>query len=101
MSPPTVADSSTTSSRCSGRCRGPGLGSSGCGGSSSSGRPAASTLDIRPLIPERLVDLAALFEQGGDPKWCWCAYFRVRGRDWTNSTAAENRDVLTRAVEEV
>ncbi len=28
-------------------------------------------LDIQPLTPDRLPDLAALFEQGGDPKWCW------------------------------
>ena len=48
-------------------------------------------LDIRPLTPDRIPDLATLFDQGGDPKWCWCTYFRVRGRDWSNSTAAENR----------
>ena len=29
-------------------------------------------LDIQPLTPERLPHLAALFNQGGDPKWCWC-----------------------------
>ena len=49
---------------------------------------------IEPLTPERFPDLATLFDQGGDPKWCWCSYFRARGRDWTNSTAAENRAVL-------
>ena len=58
------------------------------------------TSAIQPLTPERLPDLAALFGQGGDPKWCWCTYFRVRGRDWTNSTAEENRAVLTRAAED-
>ena len=51
-------------------------------------------LDIRPLTPDRFADLAALFEEGGDPKWCWCVYFRFRGRDWSNSTAAENRAAL-------
>jgi GNAT superfamily N-acetyltransferase len=56
-------------------------------------------LDIRPLTPDRIPDLARLFDQGGDPKWCWCAYFRVRGRDWTNATAAENRAVLAAAAE--
>ena len=55
-------------------------------------------LDILPLTPDRVADLADLFGQGGDPKWCWCAYFRVRGRDWTNSTAAANREVLESAV---
>ena len=59
------------------------------------------SLDIQPLTQDRLPDLAALFGQGGDPTWCWCAYFRVRGRDWTNSTAAMNRAVLTDAVGEL
>jgi GNAT superfamily N-acetyltransferase len=57
-------------------------------------------LDIRPLTPDRIADLATLFDQGGDPKWCWCTYFRVRGRDWTNSTAADNRTVLRAAAVE-
>lgn len=50
--------------------------------------------DIRPLTPGRIPDLATLFAQGGDPRWCWCSYFRVRGRDWTNATAEQNRTVL-------
>lgn len=59
---------------------------------------ADAPLVIHPLTPARLPDLAALFGQGGDPKWCWCAYFRVRGMDWTNSSPAGNRRVLERAV---
>ena len=55
---------------------------------------------IEPLTPNRIADLATLFDQGGDPKWCWCAYFRARGRDWTNSTAAANRDLLEAATRE-
>jgi GNAT superfamily N-acetyltransferase len=55
-------------------------------------------LQIHPLTPARLPDLAALFGQGGDPKWCWCAYFRVRGMTWTNSTPKRNRSVLESAV---
>ncbi len=55
-------------------------------------------LDIQPLTAKRIPDLATLFDQGGDPKWCWCTYFRVRGRDWTNATAAENRDLLAAAA---
>jgi GNAT superfamily N-acetyltransferase len=51
-------------------------------------------LTIEPLTPERFADLAALFDEGGDPKWCWCVYFRFRGRDWSNSTAAVNRAAL-------
>jgi ribosomal protein S18 acetylase RimI-like enzyme len=51
-------------------------------------------IDVRPLTPKRFPDLASLFEEGGDPKWCWCTYFRVRGRDWSNSTRAGNRAEL-------
>jgi len=32
--------------------------------------------------------------QGGDPKWCWCMYFRTRGLSWSNSTAKQNRENL-------
>jgi GNAT superfamily N-acetyltransferase len=57
-------------------------------------------LDIQPLTPARIPDLATLFDQGGDPKWCWCAWFRIRGRDWSNATAVENRKVLQTATVE-
>jgi len=52
------------------------------------------TVDVFPLTPDRFPDLSALFEEGGDPRWCWCTYFRFRGRDWSNSTAAGNRAEL-------
>jgi GNAT superfamily N-acetyltransferase len=55
-------------------------------------------LAIHPLTPRRLADLAVLFGQGGDPKWCWCAYFRVRGMSWTNSTPERNRAILESAT---
>ena len=55
-------------------------------------------LEIHPLTPKRLPDLAALFGQGGDPKWCWCAFYRVRGMTWSNATPAGNRKVLEKAV---
>ena len=53
-----------------------------------------TAIDVLPLTPARFADLAALFEEGGDPRWCWCTYFRSRGRDWSNSTAAGNRAEL-------
>jgi GNAT superfamily N-acetyltransferase len=55
--------------------------------------PTPVELDVQPLTPDRFADLAALFEEGGDPKWCWCTFFRVRGRDW-NSNIADNRAEL-------
>jgi len=61
---------------------------------------AAGRLAVRvePLTPERSPDVATLFEEGGDPKWCWCAWFRVAGRDFSNATAADNRRTLERAT---
>jgi GNAT superfamily N-acetyltransferase len=57
-----------------------------------------SELEFLPLTPERLPDLAALFGQGGDPKFCWCAFFRVRNIDFAHATAESNREVLEDAV---
>ena len=55
---------------------------------------APTDLAIHPLTPDRWDDLAALFQEGGDPKWCWCQFYRERGLDWSNSTAADNRERL-------
>ena len=59
-----------------------------------SGMTTHGGLDIVPLNPARFGDLAALFEEGGDPKWCWCTYYRVRGRSWANATPEGNRKEL-------
>src|SRR5687767_2714291 len=55
-------------------------------------------LDVHPLTPDRMKDLATLFGQGGDPKWCWCSFFRLRNVDFQNATEASNRKVLESAV---
>jgi GNAT superfamily N-acetyltransferase len=59
----------------------------------------SNDLVIHPLTPDRLPDLTTLFGQGGDPKWCWCAFFRVRQVDFSTATAHSNREVLEQAVE--
>jgi GNAT superfamily N-acetyltransferase len=55
-------------------------------------------LEIVPLTRKRLPDLAALFGQGGDPKWCWCSFYRLRSVDFSSSSQASNRRVLEEAV---
>jgi GNAT superfamily N-acetyltransferase len=60
--------------------------------------PEATQLTFLPLTPDRLDDLATLFDQPGDPKWCWCASFRVRRRAKA-VPPAENRAVLAEAAE--
>lgn len=56
-------------------------------------------MDIRPLTPDLWPALAGLFEQGGDPKRCWCVYWRVRGGDWATFTTARNRALLREIVD--
>jgi len=59
-----------------------------------------SDLTILPLTPQRLPDLAALFGQGGDPRWCWCSYFRTN-QGWPakrDDRVAPNRKILEDAV---
>lgn len=56
-------------------------------------------LEFHPLTPDRMGDVAALFNQGGDPKWCFCSFFRLRNVDFSGSTAATNRRVLESAAE--
>jgi len=58
------------------------------------------SLQVHPLTPERFADLASLFEEGGDPKWCWCQFYRERGLDWSNSTADDNRERLASLTRE-
>jgi GNAT superfamily N-acetyltransferase len=55
-------------------------------------------IEIHPLTPERLPDLATLFDQGGDPKTCWCSWYRLRNVDFGSSTPASNRRVLEDAI---
>jgi ribosomal protein S18 acetylase RimI-like enzyme len=39
-------------------------------------------LDVRPLNGETWDALAALFREGGDPRWCWCQFWRLRSKDF-------------------
>src|SRR3954453_9244156 len=55
-------------------------------------------LDIRPLTPEPLPDLASLFEQAGDPKGCWCACFRIRGFDFSKGGKERHRGAMEAAT---
>lgn len=35
--------------------------------------------------------LEALFREGGDPRWCWCQYWRLRSRDFAALKVPELR----------
>ena len=51
----------------------------------------ASALEIVPLTAERWDDVAALFDEGGDPKTCSCMFWRLRSKDWSFSNVGEVR----------
>jgi GNAT superfamily N-acetyltransferase len=55
----------------------------------------AEELAIVPLTRDRFADLAELFATG-DPRWCWCTYFRKRGQTWANASPSDNRATLER-----
>ncbi len=52
---------------------------------------ALPDVTIAPLSAATWPALAALFEAGGDPRWCFCQFWRKPGLNWTNTTQAENR----------
>jgi len=60
----------------------------------------ASAVEIVPLTSDRWDDVATLFGEGGDPRTCWCMYWRVRSRDWWFANAGELRDGFQRLVDE-
>jgi GNAT superfamily N-acetyltransferase len=61
------------------------------------------TVSVVPVTPDRWDDLVSLFGPNGAYGNCWCAYFRVRAKDFTASTSCEppnrgraNRGLLER-----
>jgi GNAT superfamily N-acetyltransferase len=53
---------------------------------------ADRSIEIVELSPDRWDDIAALFGEGGDPKTCWCMFWRLRSRDWSFANAGESRE---------
>jgi GNAT superfamily N-acetyltransferase len=39
-------------------------------------------LRVVPLTSETWDALALMFREGGDPRWCWCQYWRLRSKDF-------------------
>ena len=60
---------------------------------------ADTPLEIVPLTPDRWDDVAGLFGEGGDPKTCWCMFWRLRSKDWSFANAAETREGFHQLVD--
>ena len=55
-------------------------------------------MDVVPLTADTWPALADLFAAGGDPKWCWCQFWRKPGSNWSNTSPGQNRaDLLALA----
>jgi GNAT superfamily N-acetyltransferase len=59
-----------------------------------------ATLDIHPLTGDRWGDLATLFDRPGDPRGCWCMFYRVRGRDFQELWGEGARAAFQRVVDD-
>ncbi|MEO8208581.1 MAG: GNAT family N-acetyltransferase, partial [Chloroflexota bacterium] len=49
---------------------------------------------IVPLTADTWPALEALFREGGDPRWCWCQYWRLRSKDFSAAKVPELRERL-------
>ena len=56
-------------------------------------------MEIVPASPVVWPLIAELFAAGGDPRWCWCQWWRKRNANWTNTTAEANRADLEALVD--
>ena len=57
-----------------------------------------ANLEIVALSPATWSALDELFAAGGDPKWCYCQFWRKPGSNWTNTTSGQNRTDLEALV---
>jgi GNAT superfamily N-acetyltransferase len=62
--------------------------------------PSATPVSIEPLTAARWPSLAALFAKGGDPRWCWCMFWRYRAKDFADRPVAVNRAELEARADE-
>jgi GNAT superfamily N-acetyltransferase len=58
-------------------------------------------MEILPATADLWPQLADLFAHRGGPdtRFCWCIFWRVRSREFSDATLAENRDRLRGLVE--
>lgn len=60
---------------------------------------AETVITVQPLDDRTWPALEALFREGGDPRWCWCQYWRLRSRDFAAAKVPELRARLRALAE--
>jgi ribosomal protein S18 acetylase RimI-like enzyme len=53
-----------------------------------------TAVEIRPLTDETWDALAELFREGGDPRWCYCQFWRLRSKDFAALKVPQLRERL-------
>jgi ribosomal protein S18 acetylase RimI-like enzyme len=56
-------------------------------------------IEIVPASAAGWPALEALFREGGDPRWCWCQYWRLRSKDMAAAKVPELRARLRAQAE--
>lgn len=64
-----------------------------------SGASKEHAIRVEPAVAKLWPDLVTVMGTRGDPSWCWCQYFRLRGKAWERATKAENKTALCEQVE--
>jgi GNAT superfamily N-acetyltransferase len=54
----------------------------------------AEPVRVEPATAERWPDVVTVMGTRGDPSWCWCQFYRLRGQAWRSSTAQSNKAAL-------
>lgn len=57
-------------------------------------------LEFHPVTIDRWPDLAAFFEQYGNPNYCWCMRWRLKSTDFKQLNSANRRNRLESLVQE-
>lgn len=55
-------------------------------------------IEVRPATDDRWEDVVTVMGTRGDPSWCWCQFFRLRGKAWEAARAQDNRKALQEQV---
>lgn len=61
--------------------------------------PTMTAMRVVPLTSETWPALETLFRASGDPRWCWCQYWRLRSKDFGAARVPELRERLRTLAE--
>ncbi len=56
------------------------------------------SIQVHRADPGRWEDVATVMGRRGGAAFCWCQFFRLRGRQWSDSTPETNREALREQV---